>query len=71
MGAYLGLFNGTITIPQIVAAALGGVIFSLLGGVYQINMIGLAGVLLIIGAICVAFVHETYAEDKPADYSEK
>ena len=24
MGAYLGLFNGTITLPQIVAAALGG-----------------------------------------------
>lgn len=26
MGAYLGLFNGTICIPQIIAAALGGVV---------------------------------------------
>ena len=43
MGAYLGLFNGTITIPQIVAAALGGVVFSLLGGEHQLNMIILAG----------------------------
>jgi len=27
MGAYLGLFNGTICLPQIVAALLGGVLF--------------------------------------------
>ena len=64
MGTYLGLFNGTITIPQIVAAALGGVVFSLVGGGahHQINMIGLAGVLLIVGAFCVFFIKETYAE---------
>lgn len=67
MGAYLGLFNGTITIPQIVAAALGGVVFHLLGGVHQINMIGLAGALLIVGAFCVFFIRETYAEDTPKD----
>ncbi len=29
MGTYLGLFNGTICIPQIIAAALGGSILSL------------------------------------------
>lgn len=69
MGAYLGLFNGTITIPQIVAAALGGVVFHVLGGLHQINMIGLAGALLIIGAFCVFFIRETYAEDTPKDYS--
>ncbi|MCM1137089.1 MAG: SLC45 family MFS transporter [Muribaculum sp.] len=64
MGTYLGLFNGTITIPQIAAAALGGIVFTLVGGVghHQINMIGLAGVLLIIGAFCVFFIKETYAE---------
>lgn len=68
MGTYLGLFNGTITIPQIAAAALGGIVFTLVGGVghHQINMIGLAGVLLIIGAFCVFFIKETYAE-APAD----
>ncbi len=71
MGAYLGLFNGTITIPQIVAAALGGVVFHLLGGVHQINMIGLAGALLIVGAFCVFFIRETYAEDTPKDYSQE
>lgn len=71
MGAYLGLFNGTITIPQIVAAALGGVVFHLLGGVHQINMIGLAGALLVVGAFCVFFIRETYAEDTPKDYSQE
>ena len=69
MGAYLGLFNGTITIPQIVAAALGGVVYGLLGGHSQLNMIVLAGVLLIVGAACVFFIKETYAEkrDVPVD----
>ena len=32
MGAYLGLFNGTICVPQIVAALCGGTIFGLVGG---------------------------------------
>ena len=62
MGAYLGLFNGTITLPQIVAAALGGAEFGLLGGSSQLNMIVLAGVLLLIGGLCVFFIKETYAE---------
>ena len=31
MGAYLGLFNGTICVPQIVAAICGGTILSLVG----------------------------------------
>lgn len=62
MGAYLGLFNGTITLPQIVAAALGGAVFGLLGGSSQLNMIVLAGVLLIIGGASVFFIKETYAE---------
>ena len=62
MGAYLGLFNGTITIPQIVAAAVGGVIFALLGGQHQVNMLVLAGIFLIVGALCVGLIKETYAE---------
>lgn len=62
MGAYLGLFNGTICIPQIVAAIVGGGVFFLLGA-KQINMIVLAGVLLIIGALCVTFIKETIAHE--------
>ncbi len=60
MGAYLGLFNGTICIPQIVAALVGGLLLHLVGG-RQISMLVLAGVLLLIGAICVWFIKETIA----------
>ena len=52
MGAYLGLFNGTICLPQIVAALLGGVMLSLVGS-HQSNMMFIAGASLVIGAICV------------------
>ena len=52
MGAYLGLFNGTICVPQIIAAALGGTILSMVGS-HQYNMMIVAGVSLIIGALCV------------------
>jgi len=55
MGAYLGLFNGTICVPQIVAALLGGVILTLVGS-HQFNMMIVSGVFLIIGAICVKFI---------------
>lgn len=66
MGTYLGLFNGTICLPQICAAALGGLILPMLGG-RQVSMLVLAGVLLIIGACCVSFVKETYAEARKTD----
>ena len=57
MGSYLGLFNCTICLPQIVAAALGGVVLKLCGGV-QANMMIIAGVLLVLSAISVRFVSE-------------
>ena len=57
MGSYLGLFNCTICLPQIVAAALGGVVLKLCGGV-QGNMMIIAGVFLILGAISVRLVKE-------------
>jgi maltose/moltooligosaccharide transporter len=57
MGAYLGLFNGTICIPQIVAALVGGIILSLVGSV-QSNMMVVAGVLLVIGALCVGVIKD-------------
>lgn len=62
MGAYLGLFNGTICIPQIVAAVVGGSILRWLGG-NQENMLVLAGVLLIIGACCVFLIRETHKKN--------
>jgi len=55
MGAYLGLFNCAICLPQIVAAALGGTVFHLVGGT-QTHMMIVAGVLLVLGSISVAFI---------------
>ena len=52
-GAYLGLFNGTICIPQIIAAACGGTLLSMVGSV-QSNMMLVAAVSLVLGALCVA-----------------
>ena len=62
IGTYLGLFNGTICIPQIVAASLGGVILGLFtqpGQVApEVNMLVLAGCLLFCGAIAVFAIKE-------------
>lgn len=57
MGAYLGLFNGTICLPQIVAALCGGMLLHLVGS-HQSNMMIVAGVLLLLGAFCVGFLRE-------------
>jgi len=52
MGAYLGLFNGTICVPQIVAAVCGGSILSLVGS-HQSTMMLVAGVCFVIASLCV------------------
>ena len=57
MGAYLGLFNGTICLPQIVAAVCGGTIFTLVGG-HQSTMMIVSGVLLVCGALAVSVIKE-------------
>ena len=57
MGEYLGLFNCTICLPQIVAAALGGVVLKLVGGA-QVSMMVVSGVLLLLGALAVLVVKE-------------
>lgn len=61
MGVYMGLFNATITIPQIAAGLFGGIILTALGG-KAILMLGVAGVSMTIACISVFFV-----KDKPKD----
>lgn len=62
MGAYLGLFNGTICVPQIVAAVLGGRILSLFTKpdaiAPEVYMLVVAGALLFIAAISVVLIKE-------------
>ncbi len=55
MGSYLGLFNCTICLPQIIAAATGGFVLRLLGG-NQAMMLVAAGAFLAIGAIFVQII---------------
>lgn len=54
MGFYLGLFNCTICLPQIVAAATGGLVIKLAGS--QTMMLVLAGCFLLLGAASVLLV---------------
>ncbi len=57
IGTYLGLFNGTICLPQIVAAACGGILLKMVGG-SQASMFIIAGILLVCGAAAVYLVKE-------------
>lgn len=60
MGSYLGLFNCTICLPQIVASLVGGIILGFVGGdvvdgvqTGQVVMLVVAGVALLLGAVSV------------------
>lgn len=62
IGGYLGLFNCTICIPQIVAALVGGWILTMLSVPGELApeylMMAVAGASLVIGSICVFFIKE-------------
>ena len=69
IGAYLGLFNCTICIPQIIAAIVGGWIlqgFSRPGELApEYLMMMLAGISLAVGSLCVLFIKE--GKPEPGD----
>lgn len=56
MGYYLGMFNCTICMPQIIAAVCGGLILKVVET--QSAMLVVAGVLLILGALSVKLIKE-------------
>lgn len=77
MGAYLGLFNCTICLPQIVAASLGGSIMAAIGWAVshfsesgqvaangQVLMLVIAGVALLLGALTVPFISYKSEQNK-------
>ena len=55
MGAYLGLFNCTICVPQIFAAIVGGGILSIVGKSQPMMMV-VAGLSLLLGAFAVSAI---------------
>lgn len=58
MGVYMGIFNFTITIPQIVIGLTGGVIVKYCFGSNAVMMLALACVFMLLAAVSVAFVKE-------------
>lgn len=57
MGVYMGLFNASITLPQIAAGLFGGIILGLFGG-EPIMMLVLAGISMIVAGLLVFTVKE-------------
>ena len=57
MGVYMGLFNATITIPQIAAGVLGSTLIALFGG-NPMAIIVIAGASMLIAGTAVFFVKE-------------
>ncbi len=68
IGAYLGLFNCTICVPQIIAALAGGWILSLMSTPGELApeymMMMIAGIAIIIGSVCVFFIKENIPADE-------
>ena len=71
IGAYLGLFNCSICVPQIIAALAGR---GILGAIStpdtvapQYMMMFIAGISIAIGAICVVFIKEGHNEPAPQE----
>lgn len=63
MGVYMGLFNATITIPQIAAGLLGSTIIAMFGG-FPMAIIVIAGVSMLIAGLAVIFVRESVSTVK-------
>ncbi|MFN4198669.1 MAG: MFS transporter, partial [Flavobacterium sp.] len=57
MGVYMGLFNATITIPQIAAGLLGGTIIALFGN-SPVVIIVIAGVSMVLAGLAVYLVND-------------
>ena len=71
IGAYLGLFNCSICIPQIIGALAGGWILSAIGQpgelAPQYMMMIIAGISLILGALAVVFIKEGKPGGEPQE----
>lgn len=77
IGTYLGLFNCTICLPQIVASILGGLVVACIpaigaelpgaGAPATVYMLSASGVLLLLGAAAVWIIKETYASRETAE----
>ncbi len=72
IGTYLGLFNCTITVPQIVAALCGGLILHCFptaanGAPLTVGMLVVSGVLLLLGSAAVWIIKETFGSSQASN----
>ncbi|MNF27404.1 putative symporter YagG [compost metagenome] len=63
MGVYMGLFNATITLPQIAAGLLGSTLIAFFGG-QPMAIIVIAGASMLIAGLGVSFVKESASTTK-------
>lgn len=59
MGIYMGLFNLTVVVPQILSGVFGGPILRTFFGGHGIYILVLAGVIMLLGSAMVMFVKDT------------
>lgn len=59
MGIYMGLFNLTVVVPQILSGVFGGPILRTFFGGQGIYILVMAGILMILGSVVVVFVKDT------------
>jgi maltose/moltooligosaccharide transporter len=64
-GVFMGIFNFTITLPQIVVGACGGLILKYIFSLRAPMMLTLAGIFLILGSISVYFVDDKATSGQP------
>ena len=62
MGIYMGLFNLTVVVPQLLSGILGGPVLRRFLGGQGILILVLAGIFMMIGALMVSFVKDTKAD---------
>jgi maltose/moltooligosaccharide transporter len=74
LGIYMGIFNFFITLPQIINGLIGGKIVKHIYNGQPIYALVLAGVFMIIAAVCVLFVYDpaskTIQENKILQHNE-
>lgn len=64
MGIYMGLFNLTVVIPQIISGLFGGQILKIFFHGQAIYILVLAGVIMMIGSLTVYFVKDVSSEEQ-------
>jgi len=63
MGIYMGLFNLTVVIPQIISGIFGGLILKYVFNQNAIMILVLCGILMILGSVAVFFVKDISAHE--------